>query len=126
MLSIEALSVADNVGQLAVDHLSLAIRAGEIVGVAGVSGNGQRELVETLAGQRHAESGRMLVHGEIYSATRPEMIRQAYLREIGKFCQQMQLGCENNRCDYFLMDTSRPVGTTLSAYLCRRLQQRLI
>jgi general nucleoside transport system ATP-binding protein len=75
VLKIEGLSVADHVGQLAVEELALEIRAGEIVGVAGVSGNGQRELVETLAGQRRAEAGRMLVHGEPYAATRPEMIR---------------------------------------------------
>ena len=36
---------------------SLSIRGGEIVGVAGVSGNGQRQLIEVLAGQREAESG---------------------------------------------------------------------
>ena len=75
VLRIEGLSVTDHVGQLAVEELSLDIRAGEIVGVAGVSGNGQRELVETLAGQRQPEAGRMLVHDEPYSATRPEMIR---------------------------------------------------
>lgn len=75
VLKLEGLSVADNVGQLAVEDLALDIRAGEIVGVAGVSGNGQRELVETLAGQRDVESGKMLVHGEVYTATRPEMIR---------------------------------------------------
>jgi simple sugar transport system ATP-binding protein len=39
--------------------------------VAGVSGNGQRELVEALAGQRDVEAGKMLVHGEAYTATRP-------------------------------------------------------
>ena len=59
MLQVEELAVADNVGQLAVDGLSLDVRAGEIVGIAGVSGNGQRELVEALAGQRHAEAGGM-------------------------------------------------------------------
>jgi simple sugar transport system ATP-binding protein len=75
VLKIEELSVADNVGQSAVDELSLEIRSGEIVGIAGVSGNGQRELVEALAGQRHAASGRLFVHGEPYTATRPEMIR---------------------------------------------------
>lgn len=75
VLKLEGLSVADNVGQLAVVDLNLDIRAGEIVGVAGVSGNGQRELVEALAGQRDAEAGKMLVHGEVYTATRPEMVR---------------------------------------------------
>ncbi len=71
VLKLEGLSVADNVGQLAVEDFKLDIRAGEIVGIAGVSGNGQRELVEALAGQRDAEAGKMLVHGEVYTATRP-------------------------------------------------------
>ena len=75
VLKVEGLSVADHLGQLAVDSLDLEVHAGEIVGVAGVSGNGQRELVETLAGQRHAETGCILVHGEAYGATRREMIR---------------------------------------------------
>ncbi|WP_395710500.1 ABC transporter ATP-binding protein [Reyranella sp.] len=75
VLRLEGLSVADHVGQLAIEDLALDVRAGEIVGVAGVSGNGQRELVETLAGQRHAQAGRMLVHGEPYTATRSEMVR---------------------------------------------------
>ena len=44
--------------------VSLSIRGGEIVGIAGVSGNGQRELVEVLAGQRDAESGTIIVQGE--------------------------------------------------------------
>ena len=44
--------------------VSLSIRGGEIVGVAGVSGNGQRQLVEVLAGQREAESGEIHLQGE--------------------------------------------------------------
>ena len=47
---------------------SLDVHAGEIVGVAGVSGNGQRELVEVLAGQR-GDEGQIDVEGEIYRAT---------------------------------------------------------
>ena len=58
--------------------------------------------------------------------TRPHLIRPAYLRTVKKFLNDLQLGCENNRCDYLLIDTSRPIGTTLSAYLARRLQQRRI
>jgi simple sugar transport system ATP-binding protein len=44
--------------------LSVSVRAGEIVGVAGVSGNGQRELVEALAGQRPSKRAAMRWHGE--------------------------------------------------------------
>ena len=49
------------------------LRAGEIVGLAGVSGNGQRQLVEVLAGQREAEAGEIRIHGKLYHATRAEM-----------------------------------------------------
>src|ERR1700686_2672 len=50
-------------------------RGGEIVGIAGVSGNGQRQLVEVLAGQRQAESGEIRVAGDVYHAHREEMRR---------------------------------------------------
>ncbi|MGA8314973.1 MAG: ATP-binding cassette domain-containing protein, partial [Bradyrhizobium sp.] len=53
----------------------LSVRGGEIVGIAGVSGNGQRQLVEVLAGQREAESGDIRVAGDAYHASREEMRR---------------------------------------------------
>lgn len=55
--------------------LSLEVRAGEILGIAGVSGNGQRELVETLAGQRPFHAGHVTVKGEPYYPTRETMRR---------------------------------------------------
>jgi ABC-type uncharacterized transport system ATPase subunit len=55
-----------------VRDLSLAVRSGEILGVAGVSGNGQRELVEALVGQRHRAGGVVEVMGEPYAARREE------------------------------------------------------
>src|SRR5262249_21596784 len=76
-LRIEALSVDDDRGARAVSNLSLMVRAGEILGVAGVSGNGQRELVEVLAGQREATYGTVFVHGKRYRVTREEIRRQA-------------------------------------------------
>jgi simple sugar transport system ATP-binding protein len=48
----------------ALKDFSLGVRAGEVVGVAGVEGNGQTELVEALTGLRSAESGRILVNGK--------------------------------------------------------------
>jgi simple sugar transport system ATP-binding protein len=72
-LHIAKLNALDDAGQPALRDVSLTIRGGEIVGVAGVSGNGQRQLVEVLAGQREAESGEIVVDGELYHATREEM-----------------------------------------------------
>jgi len=74
-LALRRINALDDAGAVAVHDVSLAVRGGEIVGIAGVSGNGQRQLVEVLAGQRTAESGEIRVAGEVYSASREEMRR---------------------------------------------------
>ena len=74
-LAVRGLRVADDTGLEAVSGVDFEVRAGEIVGVAGVSGNGQRELVEALIGQRAAVSGEIRVNGEPYGATRAQMAR---------------------------------------------------
>jgi simple sugar transport system ATP-binding protein len=63
VLEARGVQVHDARGLPAVRGLSLVVRAGEIVGVAGVEGNGQHELVECLAGLRPARAGRVLVAG---------------------------------------------------------------
>jgi general nucleoside transport system ATP-binding protein len=72
-LSIRGLTVEGDTGLPAVSDVSLDVRASEIVGVAGVSGNGQRELVEALIGQRMPVAGEIWMEGERYGATRLEM-----------------------------------------------------
>ncbi len=74
-LRLDRLCVDDDKGHRAVVNVSLSVHAGEIVGIAGVSGNGQTEMVEVLAGQREASAGSLTVHGEPYRATRAEMRR---------------------------------------------------
>ncbi len=64
VLEIENLSVIDARGVQVVKNVSFSVRAGEIVGIAGVSGNGQSELLETLSGIRRATSGIMKINGE--------------------------------------------------------------
>ncbi|MDI3384434.1 ABC transporter ATP-binding protein [Xenophilus aerolatus] len=71
-LDVQGLKAEGDRGTLAVDGLSLAVRPGEILGVAGVSGNGQRELVEALVGQRPRAGGTVRVMGQPYSARRGE------------------------------------------------------
>jgi simple sugar transport system ATP-binding protein len=80
-LQVERLSVDGDRGQTAVDALSLAVHAGEIVGVAGVAGNGQRELVEALVGQRPRRDGQVRVAGEAFDATR-EQNRRLKVRSL--------------------------------------------
>jgi len=72
-LEIEHLHALGDRGTIAVAGASLAVRSGEIVGIAGVSGNGQKELVEVLAGQRKAESGSLRIAGHAFSGTRREL-----------------------------------------------------
>ena len=63
-LVAEGLVVNSNTGAVAVDHVDLEVRAGEILGVAGVDGNGQTELAEALAGMQHVETGHVHLDGE--------------------------------------------------------------
>jgi simple sugar transport system ATP-binding protein len=61
VLELAALVAEDDEGLPALDKLTLKVNAGEIVGIAGVSGNGQSELVEVLSGQRPLTDGRIIV-----------------------------------------------------------------
>ncbi len=63
VLSVRDLHVADDRGHTTVQGLDLEVRAGEILGIAGVEGNGQRELVEAIAGMRTALSGTVEIVG---------------------------------------------------------------
>jgi simple sugar transport system ATP-binding protein len=75
VLQVQHLSAKKDNGLPAFRDLNLTVHSGEIVGIAGVSGNGQRELVEVLAGQRPPTQGQIDVNGETYTATREEMYR---------------------------------------------------
>jgi ABC-type uncharacterized transport system ATPase subunit len=64
LLEVEGLSVSDERGLQKVRDVSFEVRAGEIVGIAGVDGNGQTELIDALAGLLKPESGRIVLAGE--------------------------------------------------------------
>jgi simple sugar transport system ATP-binding protein len=75
VLELAALFASDDEGLPAIASVDLKVHAGEIVGIAGVSGNGQSELVETLSGQRDLDDGRILVHGQGFEPVRDQMDR---------------------------------------------------
>jgi len=68
-LSVRNLTIKDSCGVTMVDDVSFEVRAGEIVGIAGVAGNGQSELLEAIAGMRRAEGGVVQLKGQAVDIT---------------------------------------------------------
>ena len=81
-LEIRDLTVMGDRGLVAVDHLDLDVHRGEILGIAGVSGNGQRELAETVAGLRQSETGTIKVAGTDVTGALPRKVREAGLAYV--------------------------------------------
>lgn len=77
VLKVENLSMRDEINNLAVDNVSFEIRAGEILGIAGVQGNGQTQLVEAITGMKHPESGTISLLGNDISKAAPRQITEA-------------------------------------------------
>ena len=73
VLAIQDLVVTE-AGQAVVDHVDLDVRAGEVVAVAGVQGNGQTELVEALLGLRHPASGTIMIGGHSTAGRSPRQV----------------------------------------------------
>ncbi len=78
-LSVRGLTVKGDRGADAVRGLDLEVRAGEVVGIAGVSGNGQRELAEAIAGLRRWSAGTIVVDGTALGTGKPAAARGAGL-----------------------------------------------
>lgn len=83
ILQLQDARAKDRSGLKDIEIEDLTVHAGEIVGIAGISGNGQMELMEIMTGQRPLESGTIHVKGARYSATRHEAqaLRVRYLPE---------------------------------------------
>ena len=78
-LTVSSLHVADDRGHEVVHDLSFEVRAGEILGIAGVAGNGQDELVEALVGLRQPTSGKILLAGKDVTHASPRQLHRAGL-----------------------------------------------
>ncbi len=74
-LELAGIFVEDNEGVPAVQAVDLKIKGGEILGIAGVSGNGQSELVEAISGQRPMSDGRIFINGKPFESTRADFDR---------------------------------------------------
>ncbi|KAF1301721.1 heme ABC transporter ATP-binding protein [Enterococcus sp. JM9B] len=77
VLAIDQLVVKESRGLEAVKNLSLEVRAGEVLGIAGIDGNGQSELVQALTGLRKVESGTIKLNGDDITNKKPRQITES-------------------------------------------------
>ena len=82
VLSIKDLVVNENRGIPAVKGLSLDVRAGEIVGIAGIDGNGQSELIQAITGLRKVKSGSIMIKGEEVVGKSPRKITEMQVSHV--------------------------------------------
>jgi len=76
VLQVENLVVADDLRQIAVDEISFDVRAGEVLGIAGVQGNGQTELVEAVTGLREPVKGTIRLENHDVTHSSPRQITE--------------------------------------------------
>jgi len=82
VLEVKNIEVKDSRGISAVKNLSLSVRAGEIIGIAGVDGNGQSELIEALTGLRKISAGTIKLNGKEIQNQRPRKVTEAGVGHI--------------------------------------------
>ena len=105
VLQVEELVVLDDRGHVAVNGISFEVRAGEIVAVAGVQGNGQTELVEALTGLRPTRSGRILLDGRDITGATPNQIIDAGVGHVPEDRQNDGLIISFSIADNLVLDT---------------------
>jgi ABC-type uncharacterized transport system ATPase subunit len=94
LLEVRDLSVDDDRHLPAVREVSFAVKAGEIVGIAGVEGNGQTELIEAITGLRRPKSGEVAVGGRVVAHQTPRTILDAGVGHIPEDRQRRGLVLE--------------------------------
>ncbi len=107
VFEIRDLVVRDDRGLVKVNGVSLDVRAGEIMALAGVQGNGQTELVEAIAGMRHVESGTILLNGRDITNQSPREVLDAGLGHIPEDRQRDGLVLSMSVADNLVLNTPR-------------------
>ena len=106
ILQIDNLQVEDSRKVMAVDGLSLQMRAGEILGIAGVDGNGQKELVEAVTGLRKVKGGTVKVLGQnITNLTPAKILKEHKVGHIPEDRQKRGLVLAFNLAENMILET---------------------
>lgn len=129
-LEVRELTADSDKGTPAVRGVSFVVLKREILGIAGVSGNGQRELVEVLAGQREPRAGCVFIHGRRYGASREEMFRHKFYllpeEPLHNACAKNMTVAENLAIRDFDRSPKAIGGWLLNRAALKREAERLI
>jgi general nucleoside transport system ATP-binding protein len=125
LLEVEDLRVLDDRGLESVRGVSMAVRAGEIVGIAGVDGNGQTELIEALTGLRPVQSGDFRLAGERLTGVGTNEILDSGIGHIPEDRQRRGLVLEFELAENMaLHDFDRPPNSRFGWLSPKRMIQR--
>ncbi|HHU12603.1 MAG TPA: ABC transporter ATP-binding protein [Clostridiaceae bacterium] len=105
VLSVSNLHVRDRRGVLKVHDLSLHLREGEILAIAGVDGNGQTELIDAITGLAQAESGQILMRGTDITNKQPRDVHEAGIRTIHEDRQKRGLVLDFTVAEDLVLET---------------------
>ncbi len=112
VLRLEGASADNDLGTPAVREASFELKAGEILGVAGVAGNGQRELDEIITGMRKPKSGKVFLDGKDVTQEPPDKIRSEGVAHI---CEEHKTG--------FIYDFSLKDNLVLAPFLAGKFKR---
>jgi len=115
VLQLTDVSALNDLGTPALRNVSLELKAGEILGVAGVSGNGQRELDEVVTGMRKPRSGRVILEGNDVTKKSPDEARRAGVAHI---CEEHKTG--------FVFDFSLKDNLILQPFIAEQFKRGLL
>jgi simple sugar transport system ATP-binding protein len=104
-LEVQGLTVLRDDERLAVDDVSLTVRAGEIVGIAGVQGNGQSALIEAITGLRAPAAGAILFDGTDITRTSPRQRHRMGMAHIPEDRQRMGLVTDFTVAENMVLDS---------------------
>ena len=115
VLEVRDLLVVDETNRPRVDHVSFEVRAGEIVGIAGVQGNGQTEVIEAIVGLRPVESGSISISGKDLTSASPRAVHAAGVAHIP----------ENRQEQGLILDFTVAENVVLDSYYTPEFSHRL-
>lgn len=120
VLSVRNLSSLDDKGALALNGVSFDIRAGEVLGIAGVEGNGQTELVETLTGLRKASSGEARYQNKDLLSTSVAEIRRMKVGHVPEDRQTAGASLTSSIAENLILDYYRHPEFKIGPFLSKK------